>query len=60
MAIQDVIADAIAQLLADGFNWLARRLGRNEIEAKRFEKIANWLLIGIFVGLLIAVTVIYS
>ena len=60
MAIQDAIAGAIAELIAEGFNWLARRFGRNEVEAKRFEAISNWLLIGIIAAALIAVTVIYS
>lgn len=60
MAIEDAIAGFVGDILSKVVNSTLKRMGYSELESEKIQTICMWFFIFVFVGALIALTVIYS
>jgi hypothetical protein len=60
MALGEAVAGAIADVVAAIVNGVLRGMGYSEIEVKRIESIMMWTFIGLFVAVLVGITLVYS
>jgi len=60
MAIEDAIAVFVGDTLSKVVNSTLKSMGYSELESEKIQTICMWFFIFVFVGFLIALTVIYS
>ena len=60
MAIEDAIAVFVGDILSKVVNSSLKSMGYSELESEKIQTICMWFFIFVFVGFLIALTVIYS